>query len=621
LSSAPTLRRPHYLPEEVAPEEWSLPQPGRFPFLNWQLAAYLGCVSFGVLLVALIHPSGDGAWFWYSDMMRHGAKLYGQLHLPLQPLLPLEFSLFQSVFGTHWLQSQFLGIFNVLMFASASFWVSGFIRGSSLQRAVVSCCAFFLTTDFVTFRFDDYHVMSATLVLYSVGCLLTLERFGRRPGYRLLVLLGVLSGLCITNRVNDGAALLGSVILALCFMRRARRVESVVTVAAVAAVTVISVVLATGDTLGAWWENSIVRAAAIKGGTGSIFASTLRLPYETVKRLINADRPTALQGILAVGLVALLAYSYAHLRRKDGKLDLRWLAAGGVLLAIGILARRRVFLNDYTLLFVQFLVLFGLAVCVWAAARVLVPRFPRYWNEHRRDVLVFIPFGQLVSISMSSGKFYPNAFPPMAEFLLVFPIAAPLFLKDWRPRIAYLSLLVILGGSAFAQKLDQPFYWWTYRSAPLTEARVWYRHPEYGSMWIESKELSLIKPVCDTVGTGAQHELLSLPFPYANYFCGIPPWHGYVQTFFDTTSSGTIHELMGELEAHPPQWIFYERQLEVMRRHEVAFHNGQPLAHRDLDKLIMSKVADGRWRIMSAQRNPNPDPHGIPAEWLLIRTR
>ena len=30
---------------------------------------------------------------------------------------------------------------------------------------------------------------------------------------------------------------------------------------------------------------------------------------------------------------------------------------------------------------------------------------------------------------------------------------------------------------------------------------------------------------------GPVEGFLSLPYPYANYFCAVPPWHDHVQTF------------------------------------------------------------------------------------------
>ena len=93
--------------------------------------------------------------------------------------------------------------------------------------------------------------------------------------------------------------------------------------------------------------------------------------------------------------------------------------------------------------------------------------------------------------------------------------------------------------------------------------RTWYQHPDYGPMIIDKDLLQMIEPVCEKIEDSSPDagELLSIPLPYANFFCAIPPWHGYVQTFFDTTSKQTIKALMEELESSPPKWIFYQRQL------------------------------------------------------------
>jgi hypothetical protein len=120
-------------------------------------------------------------------------------------------------------------------------------------------------------------------------------------------------------------------------------------------------------------------------------------------------------------------------------------------------------------------------------------------------------------------------------------------------------------------------------------------------------------------------ELLSMPFSYPNYFCNTPPWHGYVQTFFDTSTRSTITHLMSELDTAPPQWIVYQRQLDVMSGQEKVLHHGQPLAHRDLDEMMMQKIATGKWQVVDrsnynfnlAEKKDYQEGDG----WLIIRTR
>ena len=92
-------------------------------------------------------------------------------------------------------------------------------------------------------------------------------------------------------------------------------------------------------------------------------------------------------------------------------------------------------------------------------------------------------------------------------------------------------------------------------------------------------------------------ELLSLPYPYPNYFCDIAPWHDYVQTFFDTATRPQIEHLMQELETHPPEWIVYQRQLNIMRGAERLYNHGHPLAQRELDTMLMRKLSSGQWSL------------------------
>jgi hypothetical protein len=154
----------------------------------------------------------------------------------------------------------------------------------------------------------------------------------------------------------------------------------------------------------------------------------------------------------------------------------------------------------------------------------------------------------------------------------------------------------------------------------MFEGRAWYHHPEYGPMIIDREMLSFIQPVCEQIGlSNSQSELLSLPYPFANYFCSAPPWHGYVQTFFDTTGRETILALMDELSTSPPQWILYQRQLYTLSLHETVFNKGRPLAQRYLDQLIEHKLANGSWHAVYTSNFGKRSPWDN--QWILIRTR
>ena len=146
--------------------------------------------------------------------------------------------------------------------------------------------------------------------------------------------------------------------------------------------------------------------------------------------------------------------------------------------------------------------------------------------------------------------------------------------------------------------------------------RQWYRHPVYGPMYIQTDELEFATSVCNDIGEGgAKPELLSIPFSYPNYFCDTPPWHGYVQTFYDISARPAIANLVDELRANPPQWIVYQRQPASLAFHERTYNHGHPLPQRDLDDLIMQRMAAGQWQLVDWK--PSPTGEG----WYIIRTR
>jgi hypothetical protein len=145
--------------------------------------------------------------------------------------------------------------------------------------------------------------------------------------------------------------------------------------------------------------------------------------------------------------------------------------------------------------------------------------------------------------------------------------------------------------------------------------REWIFHPIYGPMYVDNKDNIFFNSVCERVnGYHADTSLLSMPYSYANYYCDISPWGGYVQTWFDTSSQDTIRGLISKLQIRPPIWILYERQPKFLRLHEIYYFHGNRIAHEDLDEFIMNQVGSGRWKVELADEPRRGDL------WMLIRT-
>jgi hypothetical protein len=75
-----------------------------------------------------------------------------------------------------------------------------------------------------------------------------------------------------------------------------------------------------------------------------------------------------------------------------------------------------------------------------------------------------------------------------------------------------------------------------------------------------------------------------------------------------------MNELMKELKADPPQWIVYQQQMASMTVLEKLFIHGERSAQRDLDEMIMQKIATGQWQLVDKK------VQGTDSTWYVIRT-
>ena len=148
-------------------------------------------------------------WFWYATALRNGKHLYADLHLALQPLFPLETSYFLSLLGKGWLVSKVPAVLHLVAYCVGLLLIARSSNLSDRQNALNLACAFFTSIAFVGYRFDDYHVLADAFQVYSIVVLLLLEKttFAPRRRLGLAAVLGILSGLSLMSRPNDGAAL------------------------------------------------------------------------------------------------------------------------------------------------------------------------------------------------------------------------------------------------------------------------------------------------------------------------------------------------------------------------------------------------------------------------------
>jgi len=488
-------------------------------------------------------------------------------------------------------------------------------------RGLLLACVFLMSITFEAYRFDDYHVLADCFELYSILLLIGVQR--SQENWRTLAFsaaLGLLSGLCITTRLNDGVALLLTVLIALLWLGHRQRAMCALLFCVSAGLTGALVVHLTGDSYRDYLTYSVLQAAVSKGGAGSLLRYPVQLPFQALYLTFQYLKGGA--SVIAILIAGVCGILLPRAWRRRTLQHVAFATIGLGLLALSwrpvsiILTSAALWLILAGPLVVAFYYL-GISGIVSPATDFSRAKAMRM---NRLSILMLIPFGQLASGSMSTGGTYLGLYGPLAVAILVFAISRPFQIeRQWcRDFLTVMATLLIV--SMACARIRDPYSWYTYRSEPLYARRVIYRGPVYGPMVINPRLLATIQPVCAQIKSGPMaDELLSLPYPFANYFCATPPWHGYVQTFFDTSTPATIDALMDELRYAPPQWIFYQRQLHTLAMHERIYNGSRPLEQRHLDELIMHKIDSGEWHITFSSDLGNASP--LDNHWYLIRTR
>ena len=610
--------------EDRAMGEGRADSPGGEPF---QVAAVVVCVLLGVAMILNNQMGGEAMWFWYATTFHHGARLYADLHIALQPLFVLLVDGWMRVFGQRLWVTQIPSLIEIVVMCAGTWLVlreakAGEAGLRDWQKGVVLLGTFALTVSGHSYRFDDYHVLTENLILYALLLLLWLTRVGEaeqsdgRRQMGLVVALGLVAGLSFTTRVTDGAALVSSSVLLLPLLLRQKRAGSVLLFLVVAAVTVVGVVSLTGDTMSAYLSSSIFRAAGSKGGTGSIFAAPFLVLKNTGPMLLLVGKRALGKLLVIVAVGPLVARFWRPgLRYLFG---LQMLVAAVLFLPTSHLEHR--LLLEGVLISTVVLVVTPLLYVLTPAALLEFARTRGVMD--RRWLLVMLPLAEWASYSAgAAAEPLTNYYAPVSLFLLLVAVVQPFGRWAGWARVSFVTLLALLGVSTLTSKALIPYSWQNYKVAPMFEDRAWYQHPVYGPMYIDRDLLTFSLKVCADMGVtpGVEHPaVLSLPYPFPNYFCATPPWHRYVQTFFDTSTRATIEQLMTELKTAPPEWVIYQRQLLILSGAERLYNHGQPLAQRDLDTLIQAKLASGQWTLVDRSDylgGENGDG------WFIIRTR
>jgi len=581
--------------------------------------AILLCSLFGVAIIVNVQLGGEATWFWYATLFHHGVKLYRDLHLALQPLYVIETDWWMQLVGKRCIPFETLSLIHIIVLCLGMFLVLRESKWPDWQKAITLASCFFIIIYFVAYRFDDFHIVADIFVVYSIALALLLAKAETRSRILLLsALLGILSGLATMNRITDGAALLVATGVCVPFLARKWKLSATAVFTVSAVLMIVGVLAWTGDTFHDYLSASILKAAGAKGGTGSI----LHAPF--VAFLDNLKRSRHSRGVgwlLVIGATGGLVHRYW--KKSVASIVMVELALAVASYSLVPSLRSEFLGGGPNLALSTPLQLLTYILCVVVAFRYLRARFGRptpstggkpAWDS--REVIILILAATLLSAAASQGTGTSNSFITMAMLLLLVPVFEPFGKYSAWMNPSFVVIVAIVGLSGMVYKVQHPYAWNAYSYGPMFRDRQWYQHPVYGPMYLDSDTRNFIVPVCDEITKNNPHpELLSMPYSYPNYFCAITPWHGYVQTWFDTATPQTIARLMQELNTSPPQWIVYQRQIRVLHYHEIEYNHGQPISHRLLDEMIMQKIASGQWQLVDKRNYLEGDG------WFIIRTR
>lgn len=571
--------------------------------------AAIGFFLFGLALTANSQITSGGTWTLYAMLMEEGARPYSDLHLPQQPLFFLFNRLWYAIAGQNWILSQVSAAILLALFCNGYFRLAKRMSWPSWQKALVFLSASLVAIGWEYYSFFDYRAFTDVFALYAVLLLVRLHDAPERDDVSLKwpIVLGCLVGLSFATRANDGLMLLIALVAILSHWFPQRLLRNSLLLVSAAAATVGGVVLMTGETLTTYFEYTLHSAPAMKGGTGQVVVSPILLAIDI---LSYVARPWLL--LLSVILFAAVAFPAVLI---SGATKGGWISSKRT--RIVLIAALVLFETNWVALYsivpnimLPWLQLLLIALSISAALIVL--RIQKI--ENRRSVLMLVPGGALVAAGMSSGGDHFGLFGPIGLMIMLLPLTFGEAISG-RNRAILLTAFAVLAATILVGKVRVPMQWKHYRANTMFVNREVIDRPHQGPMLVERDMNAFFSEVCRTIAAeGVGTGLLSLPYSYANYNCGIAPWRRYVQTYFDTSSAATIDGLRQELDKAAPTWIVYQRQLDEIRASELAFNHGYPIRHRGLDADIWNRLQRHEWTVVRHwQEEPGSD-------WYFIRT-
>lgn len=553
---------------------------------------------FGLSTLFFVLSAGDGTWFLYSKEVLNHKQIYSDLKLTAQPIFPLINIAGLYLFGSSYFSQKLLFIIILSFYVHSLYLLLQLIDINVLFRSVIYVALFFMGIHFEAFRFDDYHALANALFLYSIyyG-----YKFINHQDLKCYFIFSVLSSITFLTRINQGLAVIFSFGLLMLFTQQkiSTKVKFIFINIILTVILTFILISLTSETPLAWFYSTIYNASSAKGGD-SIFFYPLKLISNSFTYIYSEISKNFYWNLTLFFCLFVSIFFFTKNKIISSSLFIVFIISLYKLITNG----------DIIIESTAFIVLF---LFIMSSILLLYNFLPaRYQSESKYLKLLFFPIFLFIFSSLSSGGYFYGLYFESSVTFLVLLIIYQKYIKN-NYFILFYFLFVALSGCLF--RFNNPYSWHSYHVSPLFSSNYKYENFNFlGPHFIAKDLANHINPVCKIVSS-SDGTLLSLPFSFANYYCGIPIWNGYVQTFFDTSTPLVINNLINDLKDSPPDFIFYQRQIDNMRGHEIVFNKGNPLPHRALDAFIMDKINAGTWMVVYKS------DYAPPSNWFLISTK
>ena len=575
-----------------------------------------------VSLFTIISPF-DGVWPSYGQIFLNKVNIYSDLELVVQPLMILIQAFIIKVYPNSLIFEKIIFFLISIGYVHSLKLLVELTKKSYFEKLIIYLSLFFTGILFEAWRFDDYHSIANSFLLYSIYFS---YKYLKTNNIKYISILGILSSLTLLTRLNQGFTVLIITFLMPLLVNKKyyTKAKHLLFLLIPFFIIFLLVMFIISENTNDWFLSTISSGLEIKTSSKNIinlniFSSPLNLLRNSSDYIIKSISSALLQKKINWTALLVILFFINTLNLKTEKVY------KFVLNSFLLLTLVNLYLANTTdpVLIIEIIPysILGLSLITIYYASKIIFDLTKKKQFDKKLILILFPFLLFFFESFSSGGYFFGLYFPLMLSIYIFLLVFDSFYSY--NKFFYIIFLLVILMTGFNYKLNNPFSWHSYRSLTFYEFYntsdneigiknyLSSTNDSLGYHLIDFQLYDLISPVCDLVDQSS--DLLSIPHPFPNYYCNVNLWNNNVQSFFDTTSSKNMKILYENIKNNPPKYIFYQRDINNLIGHEKVFKI-DPI-FRDLDTLIMHNIQNKLWEVIYTSSSYPP------SNWLLILTR